>query len=113
MGASPPSRRSRYVLVVAATAIAYVLTAALGFRLAIPPGNVTAVWIPSGIALQALVGAAIIERLIPRGGILDRPGHVLRFPGAEVVSCIIAATVGVAATCASTFVAWNKFADIC
>ncbi|MCU7936435.1 MAG: EAL domain-containing protein [Candidatus Thiodiazotropha sp. (ex Dulcina madagascariensis)] len=35
-------------------AIIYVLTAKLGQTLAIPPGNVTAVWIPSGIILAAI-----------------------------------------------------------
>jgi PAS domain S-box-containing protein len=36
-------------------AVLYVLTARLGFLLAGPPGNVTAVWPPSGIALAALL----------------------------------------------------------
>lgn len=38
-------------LEVAAVAIVYILTARLGQILAIPPGNVTPVWIPSGIML--------------------------------------------------------------
>ena len=33
----------------------YIVTARIGFLLAIPPGNVTAVWPPSGIALAALL----------------------------------------------------------
>lgn len=33
----------------------YVLTGKLGFLLAMPPGNVTTVWIPSGLALAAIL----------------------------------------------------------
>ncbi|MBK6529092.1 MAG: MASE1 domain-containing protein [Deltaproteobacteria bacterium] len=40
------------VLVVAAL---YVVTGYIGMFVAIPPGNVTAVWLPSGIALSALL----------------------------------------------------------
>src|SRR5260221_14426950 len=36
-------------------AVAYFITAQLGFAMAIPPGNVTAVWPPSGIALAAVM----------------------------------------------------------
>ena len=38
-----------------AIALAYVSTAALGFVVAIPPGNVTPVWPPSGLALAAVL----------------------------------------------------------
>src|SRR5207244_1082774 len=34
---------------------AYVITAKIGFFLAIPPGNVTVLWPPSGIALAAVL----------------------------------------------------------
>jgi signal transduction histidine kinase/integral membrane sensor domain MASE1 len=37
----------------AAIALAYVLLAKLGFLFAIPPGNVTLLWFPSGLALAA------------------------------------------------------------
>ena len=40
------------VLVVTAL---YVVTGCVGMMVAIPPGNVTAVWLPSGIALSALL----------------------------------------------------------
>ncbi len=40
---------------VLGVAVMYVATAKLGFLLAIDPGNVTAVWPPSGIALAALL----------------------------------------------------------
>jgi len=36
-------------------AVAYFITAQVGFAMAIPPGNVTAVWPPSGIALAAVM----------------------------------------------------------
>ena len=38
-----------------AIAIVYIATAQLGFLVAIPPGNVTVVWPPSGIALTAML----------------------------------------------------------
>jgi PAS domain S-box-containing protein len=40
---------------VIAIAVAYAGTAKLGFRLAIPPGNISVVWPPSGIALAAIL----------------------------------------------------------
>ena len=33
----------------------YYLTARLGFLMALPPGNVTALWPPSGLALAAML----------------------------------------------------------
>ena len=38
-----------------AIAIVYIATAQPGFLIAIPPGNVTVVWPPSGIALAAVL----------------------------------------------------------
>src|SRR5574338_672460 len=38
-----------------AIAVAYLVTARLGQSVAIEPGNVTAVWIPSGISVAALI----------------------------------------------------------
>ncbi|MGR9108235.1 MAG: EAL domain-containing protein [Gammaproteobacteria bacterium] len=46
------SRRSMEALAIA---IVYVATAQLGFFVAIPPGNVTVIWPPSGIALTAIL----------------------------------------------------------
>ena len=44
-----------YPIRLLALALAYAVTARLGQAFAIPPGNVTAVWIPSGLAVGALV----------------------------------------------------------
>jgi len=41
------------LLLTLAVAVLYVITAKLGFLLAVPPGNITAIWPPSGIALAA------------------------------------------------------------
>ncbi len=54
---APPWRKTfwgtaRSVLLVAGS---YITFAELGFLFALPPGNVTAVWVPSGIALAAMV----------------------------------------------------------
>ncbi len=42
-------------LIALALAVAYALTGFLGMQLAAPPGNVTPVWLPAGIALAALL----------------------------------------------------------
>ena len=42
---------SKRLAEILAIALAYVATAKLGFLVAIPPGNVTSVWPPSGLAL--------------------------------------------------------------
>jgi integral membrane sensor domain MASE1 len=44
---------SKRLAEILAIALAYVATAKLGFLVAIPPGNVTPVWPPSGLALAA------------------------------------------------------------
>ncbi|MCK4773572.1 MAG: MASE1 domain-containing protein, partial [Candidatus Krumholzibacteria bacterium] len=46
---------SNTVLSIAAVAAVYYATARLGQLIAIPPGNVTAVWFPAGIALVSLL----------------------------------------------------------
>ena len=46
---------SRTLLEILILAALYVATARLGQQLAIPPGNVTPVWIPSGIVIAALL----------------------------------------------------------
>ena len=46
----------KYLLLVLAVAALYLLTARLGLTLALPPEQkATAVWLPSGIALAALL----------------------------------------------------------
>ena len=50
-----PARGSLWLARVLGVAILYLATAKLGFLMAIHPGNVTAVWPPSGIALAALL----------------------------------------------------------
>ena len=46
---------TKWLAEVVFIAMLYTLTGKLGFILAIPPGNVTSVWIPSGIALAAIL----------------------------------------------------------
>ncbi len=43
------------VIEIGAVAAAYYATARLGQLVAIPPGNITAVWLPSGIMLAAVL----------------------------------------------------------
>ena len=47
--------RKKWLILTAMTAVIYFVTARVGFLMAIPPGNVTAVWPPSGIALAFLL----------------------------------------------------------
>ena len=46
---------SKRLVEALAIAIVYIATAQLGFLVAIPPGNVTVIWPPSGIALTAML----------------------------------------------------------
>ena len=61
----------------------YVATAKLGFLLAIHPGNVTAVWPPSGIALAALLIGG--NRLWPGIWLGSFLANTLVFKGFDVV----------------------------
>ena len=53
--ASVITRIGRQAIELLAIAIVYIATAQPGFLIAIPPGNVTVVWPPSGIALAAVI----------------------------------------------------------
>ena len=49
-----PNSAQRLTAVVAVATL-YLVTGKLGFLAAIPPGNVTAIWLPSGIVLAAVL----------------------------------------------------------
>ncbi|VTR92980.1 pas domain-containing protein : PAS domain S-box OS=Methanobacterium sp. Maddingley MBC34 GN=B655_1763 PE=4 SV=1: MASE1: PAS_3: PAS_4: PAS_8: PAS_4: PAS_4: PAS_9: HisKA_2: HATPase_c [Gemmata massiliana] len=150
--------------VVLGLALAYIVTARLGFTLGLPPDRkVTAIWPPSGIAfaallifglrvwpgiwlgsflanvwdafdpahsgtfvahvgasaviatgstLQALAGAGLVRRFIGPGYPLDRVRNVFRFVAVVPVVCLIAATLGVTALCASGLVPWGAFGTL-
>jgi PAS domain S-box-containing protein len=55
MASYAPLNILKYLAETLAIAAAYVVTAKLGFLFAIAPGNVTALWPPSGIALAAVI----------------------------------------------------------
>ncbi len=122
----------------------YIATAKLGYLVVSNPNNVSAVWLPSGIALgaillagvrvwpgiwlgaflantvvynglswgsidvllsisfstgaslQAVVGAALIQRTMSDSNLLKKPEHVFKFVGVIALACIIAASVGAA-----------------
>lgn len=46
---------SRLAFEILAVSIIYVLTAKVGQTFAIPPGNITPIWIPSGIMLALVI----------------------------------------------------------
>ncbi len=137
----------------------YVITGKLGFLLAIPPGNVTTLWPPSGIALaavlllgnrawrgiwlgaflvnswfffgltnpfsiaalaasfgigvgstlQALLGASLIQRVIGSRSPIDRPQDVFKFVGIELMSCVVASTLGVTSLSLAGFASWDSY----
>jgi signal transduction histidine kinase len=143
---------------MAVIATLYIVTGKLGFFMAIPPGNVTTVWPPSGIALaavllrgariwpaiwvgsfvvnalfflhlttfsvgtiatassiaigstvQALVGALLIQRVIGSRNLFNRAQDVFKFAGIELLSCVIAATVGVTSLCLAALLPWTAY----
>ncbi len=149
-------RRCAEVVTLAAF---YYLAARLGQLTAIPPGNVTAVWPASGIALaaillrgnslwpgivvgcffgtvwaffdatsagrliasvataagasvgatlQAILGAALIRRWIPRSA-SSRVHNPLRLVGTQTLSCLVSPTLGVTSLCLGGFVSWNAW----
>ena len=71
----------------------YVATAKLGFLLAIHPGNVTAVWPPSGIALAALLIGG--NRLWPGIWLGSFLANTLVFKGFDVVPADFAVGVSI------------------
>ena len=85
-----PSFVRRLALIVLVAAL-YAGTAALGFRLALPPGNVTAFWPPSGIALAAVLAFGWQMGLGVFAGSLLINGSSLAGPAALPVSAAIAA----------------------
>ena len=54
-GANAPATRTTAVVEIGLLAVLYFVTARLGQLLAIPPGNITPIWIPSGIMLAAVL----------------------------------------------------------
>lgn len=80
---------------VLGVAVLYVATAKLGFLLAIHPGNVTAVWPPSGIALAALLIGG--NRLWPGIWLGSFLANTWVFKGWEVsgVDYAVGASIGV------------------
>ncbi|MFM9960340.1 MAG: MASE1 domain-containing protein [Planctomycetaceae bacterium] len=84
-----------WLLSVVGVSVLYVATAKLGFLLAIPPGNVTAVWPPSGIALAALLIGG--NRLWPGIWLGSFVANTWVFKGWEVsgVDFALGASIGV------------------
>lgn len=151
----------RYWVHVAAVAALYVGAARVGFLVAIPPGNVTVAFPPSGISLaallllgrrvwpgiwvgsfaanfwffqgssqpffagtlvsavigagstvQALVGAALLQRFLSPGSIFARTADVVRFTAIEALSCTIAATVGNTALSLGGVSPWGSYGRV-
>ena len=91
-----PSRGARWFWLVRSFGVAtlYLATAKLGFLMAIPPGNVTAVWPPSGIALAALLLWG--NRLWPGIWLGAFLANTWVFRGSEsgLVNILVAASIG-------------------
>jgi signal transduction histidine kinase len=78
---------------VLGVAVLYVATATLGFLMAIDPGNVTAVWPPSGIALAALLVGG--NRLWPGVWLGAFVANTWVFKGLAVASVDVAVGVSI------------------
>jgi PAS domain S-box-containing protein len=141
----------RYVVHVALLAAAYLAVALIGLRFAIPPGNATAVWPASGVALaavlllgapvwpgvwlgallanltttvsvpaaaaiatgnalEALVGAWLCRRCLPRADVpFQRVDEAFLFAAAAGVASVVAATVGGASLVLGGYAPWSQF----
>ena len=97
------TRPLEYPLRVIAIALAYAATARLGQYVAIDPGNVTAVWVPSGLAVGALIlwGAGVWPGIwlgafaynlwfFLQGGLIERPVAMALAVGIATGSALMA-----------------------
>src|SRR5262249_43720977 len=88
-----------------AVMLAYALTGRLGLLLAVPPGYATALWLPSGIAVGAVLGlSASVLPGIALGSFLANLSLTLtRGPGAATnTAVILSAMIG----CGAAAQAW-------
>ena len=90
--------RRRWVQIGAVTAL-YVATARVGFLVGVPPGNVTAVFPPSGISLAALLllGWGVAPGIL-LGSFLANIWFFSAFPHLFTTGVLIAAVIGAAST---------------
>ncbi len=67
----------------------YVIMARFGFLFAIPPGNVTLVWLPSGLAADGPGDAGDRERCLAAGanGYMTKPISLKGL--AEMIECLL------------------------
>ena len=66
--------------------------------------------IATGSTLQALLGAWLVQRWIgPGGRLVERMPEVLTFAGVAALSCLVAATIGVAGLCAAEYASWAAY----
>ncbi|MFN7976290.1 MAG: MASE1 domain-containing protein [Acidobacteriota bacterium] len=99
-----PDRRLAWRL--ALVAVAYVVAGRLGQQVAIPPGNVTAVWPPSGIALAAamLFGAPVALPVWLASVVVNAVPIVARH--GAVPALLAGAGTGIGAAAQAVFGAW-------
>ncbi len=95
----------RYLFIVSGIATVYFLTGQLGQLIAIPPGNITLLWPPAGIALAAVLlwGYPALPGIFI-GAFLS---NINEFSDAEVLSAVaFSAAVGLGSSLQSL---WGKF----
>jgi signal transduction histidine kinase/CheY-like chemotaxis protein len=87
-------------------AAAYALTGILGMKLAAPPGNVTAVWLPAGLSLAALI--ALGPRVWPGITVGSFICNVLVFPpeGSPMLRVTGALLTAIGSTVGLSTIAW-------
>ena len=105
---SPMNSAWRWLGISLGVAGAYAVTGNLGLNLAISPGNITAAWPPSGIALAAvlifgkrvlpgiMLGSVLVNTTIASGGPVHFPGsfNALGIPLALGLGAMMQALLG-------------------
>ncbi|MBI3593701.1 MAG: MASE1 domain-containing protein [Nitrospirae bacterium] len=154
------SNSMKRLVEIVGIATLYTVTGKIGFLMAIPPGNITAVWPPSGISLaavlllgsrvwpgiwlgsfvvnnwffashasvshlsiaisgviaagsaaQALIGAFLIHRLTGTRNPIDSVSSIFQFVGIEMVSCLVASSIGTTSMAVSGFSEWENYSS--
>gem|GEM_PF-1660424 len=92
-----PQRTTQTILLILLVTVSYMITSVIGQTFAtLPPGNVTAVWAPSGIALAlvTLLGYRVLPG-VALGSFLGNTNLIV--PGKEWIGFVTALVIGIGA----------------
>lgn len=77
----------------------------------LPSAVAVASAIASGSALQAWLGASLVDRYVGARGAFDRASSVAQFVAIGAASCLVAATLGAIALCGAGSAPWSVFGE--